>query len=274
MTVAEAIRKAAAELEATSDSARLDAELLMAHALRASRSDMLLRHMTDTVPSAFSSLVDRRAANEPVAHITGNQEFYGRSFAVTPDTLIPRGDSETLIDAALEIAPKARRVLDLGTGTGALLITMVLELEQASGLATDKSPEAIKMAEQNARTLGLDETSARFELRDWTQAGWADGLGQFELILCNPPYVEVAAELDPDVREFEPATALFAGPEGLDDYQMLMPQLRGLMTDSAVVIFEIGASQAEAVTQIAQAHGFEVTLRKDLAGRPRALILR
>lgn len=274
MTVAEAIRKAAAELEATSDTARLDAELLMAHALRASRSDMLLRHMTDTVPSAFSSLVDRRAANEPVAHITGNQEFYGRSFAVTPDTLIPRGDSETLIDAALEIAPKARRVLDLGTGTGALLITMVLELEQASGLATDKSPEAIKMAEQNARTLGLDETSARFELRDWTQAGWADGLGQFELILCNPPYVEVAAELDPDVREFEPATALFAGPEGLDDYQMLMPQLRGLMTDSAVVIFEIGASQAEAVTQIAQAHGFEVTLRKDLAGRPRALILR
>lgn len=273
-TVLEAIRAAAAQLAATSDTARLDAELLMAHALGVSRSDMLLRQMADAVPDTFADFITRRAAREPVAHITGHQEFYGRKFVVTSDTLIPRGDSETLIDAALELAPKAQRVLDLGAGTGALLVTALLELEGASGLATDQSPQALKVAEQNARALGLDETRARFELRDWTQSGWSDGLGQFDLILCNPPYVEDAAPLDPDVREFEPASALFAGPEGLDDYRILIPQFRGLMTQGAIAILEIGATQSAAVTQIAQAQGFDVTVRNDLAGRPRALILR
>ena len=274
MTVAQAIRAAAAKLETTSDTARLDAELLMAHALGASRSDMLLRHMTDLAPVTYSDLITRREAREPVAHITGIQEFYGREFAVTHDTLIPRGDSETLIDAVLELAPDAQRVLDLGTGTGALLVTALLELEGASGLATDQSPEALKVAEKNARALGLDESCARFELRDWTGEGWADGLGRFDLILCNPPYVEDAASLDADVREYEPASALFSGPEGLDDYRILIPQLRGLMRAGAIAILEIGATQGHAVTKIAQDQGFSVTMRKDLAGRPRALILR
>ncbi|UAB78279.1 peptide chain release factor N(5)-glutamine methyltransferase [Erythrobacter sp. SCSIO 43205] len=274
MSVAEAIRAAAAKLGATSDTARLDAELLMAHALKVSRSDMLLRHMADPAPVAYGDLIARRTTREPVAHITGNQEFYGRDFSVTPDTLIPRGDSEVLIDAALEYAPEARRVLDLGTGTGALLVTALLELKEASGCATDKSSAALKVAERNARALGLDETRAQFTLRDWTSEGWADDLGQFDLILCNPPYVEDAAVLDPDVREFEPASALFAGAEGLDDYRILLPQMRGLMTENAIAVFEIGAAQSKAVTTIAKAHGFDVTVRNDLAGRPRALILR
>jgi len=274
VTVAEAIRAATAKLEATSDTARLDAELLMAHALEASRSDMLLRHMAETVPDTFSDLIARREAREPVAYITGVEEFYGRSFAVTPDTLIPRGDSETLIDAALEIVPNAKHVLDLGTGTGALLVTVLLELNDANGVATDKSPKALKMAEHNARALGLDETCARFELRDWSSEGWAKDLGRFDLILCNPPYVEDATPLEADVCEFEPASALFAGPEGLNDYRILIPQLRRLMAPEALAILEIGAMQDVAVTQIAQDHGFSVTMRKDLAGRPRCLVLR
>lgn len=274
MTVAEAIRAATAKLEATSDTARLDAELLMAHALEASRSDMLLRHMAETVPDTFSDLIARREAREPVAYITGVEEFYGRSFAVTPDTLIPRGDSETLIDAALEIVPNAKHVLDLGTGTGALLVTVLLELNDANGVATDKSPKALKVAEHNARALGLDETCARFELRDWSSEGWAKDLGRFDLILCNPPYVEDATPLEADVCEFEPASALFAGPEGLNDYRILIPQLRRLMAPEALAILEIGAMQDVAVTQIAQDQGFSVTMRKDLAGRPRCLVLR
>ena len=274
MTVAEAIRAATAKLEATSDTARLDAELLMAHALEVTRSDMLLWHMAKPAPGTYSDLITRRETCEPVAHITGLQEFYGRNFAVTPDTLIPRGDSETLIDASLELAPGAQHVLDLGTGTGALFVTALLELVDANGVATDKSLKALKVVEQNARALGLDEACARFELRDWTIEGWADGLGRFDLILCNPPYVEDAAPLEADVRKFEPPSALFSGPEGLDDYRILIPQLRGLMRAKAVAILEIGATQGPAVTQIAQDQGFSVTMRKDLAGRPRCLVLR
>jgi len=274
VNVAEAIRAASEKLETTSDTARLDAELLMAHALGASRSDMLLRHMQDAVPETFVSFTNRRSTREPVAHITGNQEFYGRPFTVTPDTLIPRGDSETLIDASLEFAPKAKHVLDLGAGSGALMVTALLELDGTTGFAIDCSQKALNVAEQNARTFGLDQSRAQFALRDWKQGGWADGLGQFDLILCNPPYVEDEAALELDVREFEPASALFAGPEGLDDYRIVIPQLRALMSDDAVAIFEIGATQAPAVTAIAQDEGFDVSLRNDLAGRARCLVLR
>lgn len=274
MTVAEAIRAASAQLEATSDTARLDAELLMAHALGAQRSDMLLRHMKDGVPEGFDSLIARRKTCEPVAYITGTQEFYGRPLAVTPDTLIPRGDTETLIDVALEIAPNAKRVLDLGTGSGSLLITALLELEDANGIATDCSAAALETAQSNARKLGLGEQKAQFLLRDWTKPGWAEGLGAFDLVLSNPPYVEEDAKLSEDVRGFEPTTALFSGKEGLDDYRRLIPQLRELMNDGATAIVEIGYTQTHAVSQIAQEHGFDVEQRNDLAGRPRCVVLR
>ena len=273
MTVAEAIRAAAAKLESNSDTARLDAELLMAHALRVSRSDLLLRHMTDMAPASFDGLVDRRASREPVAHLTGEQEFFGRSFQVSSDTLIPRGDTETLIEAALEFAPQAKRVLDLGTGSGALLVTALLELPEAIGIALDFSQAALAMAEANARNLGLDRGRSQFALKDWSAPNWSEGLGKFDLILCNPPYVEDGAGLEPDVREFEPKQALFSGPEGLDDYRILIPQLRGLMSENAIALLEIGHTQGESVTQIACAQGFEVTLRKDLARRPRCLVL-
>jgi release factor glutamine methyltransferase len=272
MTVGEAIRAAAGRLALTSDTARLDAELLMAHALGMGRSDMLLRAMRDPAPASFAALVERRAACEPVAYITGAAEFYGLTLKVTPATLIPRGDSETLIAAALERAGPKGRAVDLGTGSGALLLALLANRPGWTGLGIDASPEALAVAKGNAAALGLAERSA-WCLHDWRTRGWADDLGTFDLILCNPPYVEEAAALDRQVRDFEPASALFAGPEGLDDYRLLIPRLRPLMNPGAVAIFEIGAQQAEAVSAIAAAAGFAVTLRRDLAGRARALLL-
>lgn len=272
MTVAEAIRTAAGRLAATSDTARLDAELLMAHALGMSRSAMLLRAMRDPAPEGFAALVERRAAHEPVAYITGEAEFHGLTLRVTPATLIPRGDSETLVEAALERAGPEGRALDLGTGTGALLLAVLASREGWEGTGIDASPAALAVAEGNAGTLGLAARS-RWLLRDWRNPGWADDLGTFDLILCNPPYVETDAALDPQVRNFEPASALFAGPEGLDDYRVLIPQLRALMNPGAAAVLEIGANQAQSVGALAAASGFAVALRRDLAGRPRALVL-
>lgn len=272
-TVSQAIREAAERLAITSDTARLDAELLMAHALGVSRSDMLLRSMQDAPPALYAPLVDRRLAREPVAYILGQQEFFGLDFAVTPDVLIPRGDSETIVRTALEAVPDARRVLDLGTGSGALLLATLRELPEARGVGLDASDAALVVARQNAASLGL---AGRADIRsgDWTTPGWADDLGQFDLVLANPPYVEEGAQLDPDVREFEPASALFAGPEGLDDYRVLIPQLPQLLTQSGVAVVEIGAFQAGQVSEIAREHGFAATAHQDLGGRDRALILR
>lgn len=273
MTVGEAIRAAAERLAASNDTARLDAELLMAHALGISRSDMLLQAMRDPAPEDFAALVERRAAQEPVAYITGTAEFYGLELKVTPATLIPRGDSETLIEAALGVAGTAGRALDLGTGSGALLIAVLAQRPEWKGVGIDASPAALAVAEGNAGALGLAARS-QWLARDWHAAGWAEGLGTFDLILCNPPYVEADAALDPQVRDHEPHTALFAGPEGLDDYRVLIPQLVKLLASGGIAIFEIGAGQAEAVTALAEAAGFTADLRRDLAGRPRALVLR
>ena len=276
MTIADAIRAAAERLCATSDTARLDAELLMAHVLGVSRSQLLLLRMRDeAAPHAagFDRLVERRAAHEPVAHLLGVQEFFGLEFAVTPDTLIPRGDSETIVQAALDCAPHDARVLDMGTGSGALLLAFLYERPDAKGLGIDASAAALAVASANGQRLGLAER-AQFVQANWLESGWAHDLGRFDLVLCNPPYVESDAVLDPDVREFEPATALFAGPEGLDDYRAIVPQLGKLLVPGGVAIFEIGAGQAEAVGAIASESGFAAETRRDLADRPRALILR
>lgn len=275
MTIADAIRAAAERLGATSDTARLDAELLMAHVLRMSRSDMLLRKMRDEAAphlASFELLVSRRATNEPIAYILGRQEFFGHEFAVMPGVLIPRGDSETLIRAALERAPGAQRVLDMGTGSGALLISCLLANEGAQGIGIDVSEAAALVAATNASAHGLSGR-AQIVLRSWRDEGWADDLGQFDLILCNPPYVEADAALDPDVRDFEPASALFSGPEGLDDYRVIIPQLGKLLFPGGVAIFEIGHLQARQVSDIARESGFAVDVLQDMGGRDRALVL-
>ncbi len=270
-TVGEAIRAATELLGARTDGARLDAELLMAEALGVRRSDLFLRHMRDPAPAAFAALVARRAAHEPVAYIRGYQEFFGLPFIVSPDVLIPRGDSETLVEAALEARADAATVLDCGTGSGALLLALLHELPQARGIGIDRSESALAIAAANATRLGLGERASMVHA-DWHEPGWADGLGgPFDLILANPPYVESDAALDPTVRDHEPAGALFAGPDGLDDYRVLVPQLPALLADQGIALVEIGHTQAEAVSAIAATAGLSSALHRDLAGRPRVL---
>lgn len=272
MLISQAIRDAAARLAATSDTARLDAEVLMAHALGTTRSELLLRHMRGPAPKSFSALVERRAGHEPVAYITGHQEFFGLPFTITPDVLIPRGDSEVLVETALAARPEARTVLDCGTGSGALLLAVLANLPAARGVGIDRSPQALAVARRNACALGLDNRT-RMIAADWRQPGWTELLeGSFELILANPPYVEDDAPLAPSVHAFEPAGALFAGPEGLDDYRVLIPQLPRLLSAGGLAFVEIGHRQAEAVAAIGAAAGLASEIRHDLAGRPRIVV--
>lgn len=270
MTVAQAIREAAAALAQTSDTARLDAEVLMAHALGCSRTDLLLRHMQANAPEGFAALIERRLAHEPVAYIVGSQEFYGLDLAVSPAVLIPRGDSETLIDAARErlASHPPQRILDLGTGSGALLLAALSIWPEAEGIGIDRSPEALAIAAANG---ARHAPNARFLQADWSQSGWNDRLGSFDLILANPPYIEDAADLAPSVRAHEPAGALFAGPDGLDDYRLLIPQLPGLLADCGIAMVEIGWTQAEPVIALTTASNCAAILHHDLAGRSRAI---
>ncbi len=275
MTIAQTLREAAATLGATSETPRLDAELLMAHALGTSRSELLLRHQSAPVPASFAPLLTRRRTHEPIAYIVGAQEFYGLEFQVTPAVLIPRGDSEVLIDAAradLAERPPAT-ILDLGTGSGALLMAALTVWPKASGMGIERSLGALAVAASNAARLGLAER-ARMLRGDWEQPDWASDLGHFDLILVNPPYVEAEAQLATSVRDHEPAGALFAGAEGLDAYRVLIPQLPGLLAPGGLIMVEIGATQTGAVSAIAHQNGFAVTIHRDLGANPRALALK
>ncbi len=273
-TIAQTLRAATAALLATSDTPRLDAELLMAHALGVSRSELLLRHMDAAVPAKFFAQIARRLNHEPVAYILGHQEFHGLELLVNSDVLIPRGDSEVLVDAALAACPDARSVLDCGTGSGALLLAVLAGLPAAQGTGIDRSLGALAVAAANAARLGLT-ARARLLHADWEAPGWQDSLGgPFDLILANPPYVEDAANLAPSVRAHEPAGALFAGADGLDAYRILVPQLPGLLAAGGAALLEIGAAQADPVSGLAQAAGFAVILHNDLGGRPRVLELK
>jgi release factor glutamine methyltransferase len=267
------LREAAQRLEASSDTARLDAEVLMAHALGITRSELLLRRMSEPVPESFAALLERRLAHEPVAYIVGRQEFFGLDFCVNRNVLIPRSDSEVLVEAAITAQPRAQHVLDCGTGSGALLLALLSRLAGAKGTGIDRSDAAVAMARDNAARLGLAERATMLML-DWDQTGWTEALGgPFDLILANPPYVETDADLAPSVQEHEPHGALFAGPQGLDAYRVLIPQLPELLTTAGTAICEIGATQATAVSTIAKAAGFTAKLHRDLGGRPRALEL-
>ncbi len=271
--VAEGLRIAAATLARTSDTPRLDAEWLMAKALGVTRSQLLLGHQRDPVPAGFAALVQRRLSHEPVAYILGEQEFYGLTLRVTLDVLIPRGDSEVLVTAALAARPDARMVLDCGTGSGALLLAVLAHLPDARGLGVDRSLAALAVAADNAGRLGVADR-ARMVAADWREPGWTQALGgPFDLILANPPYVEEDAALAPDVRDHEPHAALFAGTDGLDDYRVLIPQLPGLLSDGGTALVEIGRDQAPAVSALAQEAGLTAQLHRDLAGRPRVLQL-
>ncbi|MEE4154508.1 MAG: peptide chain release factor N(5)-glutamine methyltransferase [Erythrobacter sp.] len=271
-TVASAMREASALLEGVSDTARLDAELLMAEALGVSRSELLVRHQTAPVPPGFAPFLQRRLAAEPVAYILGRCEFFGLELGVTPAVLIPRGDSECVVEAALEACPAQGRVLDLGTGSGALLLAMLSQRPDLEGVGLDASHSALEVARGNAARLGLSNRAV-FLQRDWTDDDWAAKLGTFDCVISNPPYVEADAKLERSVRDFEPAAALFAGADGLDAYRALVPRLRDLLDGAARAVLEIGCEQADSVGALARTAGFCVIVRNDLAGRPRALVL-
>ncbi len=269
MTVAPTLRAAADRLAAVSDTPRLDAELLLAHALDLTRADVILRQHDLAVPPAFNPLLDRRLSGEPIAYITGTRDFWTLTLRVTPDVLIPRPDSETLIEAAIEHfqdhAPAS--ILDLGTGSGALLLAALDQWHSAHGLGVDASAPALAIARDNAASLGMADR-ANFQLGDW-----GEGLAErFDLILVNPPYISTAVTLSRDVAGHEPHSALFAGIEGLDDYRRIAPQLPALLAPGGVAVLEIGFDQCESVSALLHDHGFDVAVRRDLAGHDRCLI--
>jgi len=265
-----ALVEATQRLAPITDTPRLDAELLMAHALGIARSDLLLRHLDDPAPETFESLLQRRLTHEPVAYITGTRAFWTIELQVGPGALIPRPDSETLIEAAIEHfderAPAT--ILDLGTGPGTLLLAALDQWPEARGLGVDASEQALDYARANAGRLGM-ANRAEFRIGDWGQGVE----GAFDLILANPPYIGTHESLPVEVRDHEPASALFAGLDGLDDYRRIVPDLPRLLAPGGAAVLEIGWTQAKAVSALALQHGLLPAVHSDLGGRPRVILL-
>ncbi|MDF7774753.1 peptide chain release factor N(5)-glutamine methyltransferase [Sphingomonas sp. AOB5] len=261
------LAQAAQQLAPISDTARLDAELLMAHALGVTREAMLLRGLEGEAPEGFAALLQRRLNHEPIAYITGTRAFWTIDLEVGPGVLVPRVDSETLIEAAIlhfgERAPW--RILDLGTGPGTLLLAALDNWPEATGLGVDASETALAYARRNAMRLGIDR--AEFRLGDW-----AEGIeARFDLILANPPYIGTAEQLPPEVRDHEPGEALFAGADGLDDYRRIVPELPRLLAPGGIAVMEIGYTQAEAVSALVAQHGLRPAVTRDLKGLSRVV---
>ncbi|MGB7405434.1 MAG: peptide chain release factor N(5)-glutamine methyltransferase [Pacificimonas sp.] len=273
MRVADAVRAAAEALREgrQPETARLDAELLAAHLLHIDRSALLLSPDGKIDRAAYDALIARRRAGEPLAYIVGKAEFWSLTFAVTPDVLIPRADSEVLIETALRRTSRPpAEVLDLGTGSGCLLLATLTEFPDAAGLGIDQSDSALSIARRNAAALGLKDRA------DFRRGNWTDGLtDRFDLILCNPPYVDEVRELGPGVREYEPGAALFADEAGLADYRELMPRIAAHLTLDGLALVELGAGQTADVRAFVEASGLVVdAVERDLAGHERALTLR
>ncbi len=271
MTGTEALRAAVARLRAAGvEDPAGDARRLLAHALDIAPGRMALV-LPDPIPSAataaFDAAVAARAARQPVAQITGRRAFFGHDFRVTPDTLDPRPDTELLVAAALE-RPFVK-MLDLGTGTGCVLLSCLKAMPAASGTGTDLSEAALAVARANAADLGL-AGRARFLLSDW----FASVRGRFDLIVSNPPYIAEAemAGLAPEVRDWEPRIALTPGGDGLDAYRAIAAGAGARLMPGGRLLVEIGPTQGGAVADLLRAAGFADTqVRRDLDGRDRVV---
>lgn len=260
------------------DSPRHEARLLLGHAMGAT-AEALLRDPRAPVPPAaaarFRAALAARLDAVPMAHILGQQGFWTLDLAVSPATLIPRPDSESLVEAALDAFPDpqaALRVLDLGTGTGCLLLAVLAERPHATGIGVDLLPAAAALAAANAARNGLADRAA------FLAGNWADPLAaRFDLVLSNPPYIEAAAiaALMPEVARHEPRSALDGGADGLDAYRHLAAILPGLLAPGGAAVLELGAGQRAAVERLASAAGLvPAGCRQDLGGIERALVLR
>jgi release factor glutamine methyltransferase len=267
---------AAALRQAGIADARAEARRLLAHALPATPEALLRDRHALAAPDAearFREALARRCGREPLAFITGSAGFWTLDLLVSPDTLIPRADTETLIEAALAAQPDraaVRRVLDLGTGTGALLLAALAEYPQAFGIGVDRTPAAAALAARNAARNGLGGRAAVLA-GDWAAALSA----RFDLILCNPPYIPSAdiPALMPEVARHEPASALAGGADGLDAYRALLPALPALLAEDGLAVLEVGIGQAAAVESLGRAAGLEPAGRRaDLGGVPRCVL--
>ncbi len=264
--------------EAGVDTPDLDARLLVEHALGLTRSDLFAR-ANDSIPDSDAArvltLVERRAAREPVGRILGHREFWTIDLALNPDTLEPRPDTETLVEAVLRSLPDRSaplRLLDLGTGTGCILLALLAELPDATGVGVDLSPGAVAAATGNAARNGLVER-ARFQTGNWG-AGLAE---RFDVVVSNPPYIPSAdiATLDPDVREHDPLRALDGGADGLDAYRIIAGQMPDLLRPGGLAGLEVGQGQAADVAELLAAAGLEpVGVFRDLGGVERCVLAR
>ena len=268
------LRSAAVALaDAGIDAPAREARILLAHAL--GRASTTLLNPTELIdPAIFNALLVRRCAREPMALILGSQGFWTLDLAVSGETLIPRADSEALIEAALAARADrgaVRRVLDLGTGTGCLLLAALVEFPAAFGIGVDCNPAAAALASANAARNDLAGRAA------FLAGDWAAGLdGRFDLILSNPPYITTADMVDlmPEIRSHEPVTALDGGVDGLDCYRAILAAVPGLLAPDGVAVLERGAGQGADVSALAVSAGLQVlAMRADLGGIARALIV-
>lgn len=285
MTLAECAADAARRLAAAGISAeesRRDAVLLARSRLGWGAGTWLTRSH-ELVPSdfvePFATLVERRARREPLAYITGEREFYGRPFSVTADVLIPRQETELLVEQALACLRELRdpatgdaaEVLDVGTGSGCVAVTVALEAPAVRVLATDMSAKALHVARTNAERLGVAD---RIDFRIASLAG--EAAAAFDLVVANPPYVPEADRdsLAPEVRDYEPAAALFAGPDGLDVIRQLVPSAGNALRPGGWLVMEIGYGQADAVRRLLDTTGrfSDVRLVDDLRSIPRVIM--
>ncbi|MFL6429455.1 MAG: peptide chain release factor N(5)-glutamine methyltransferase [Acidobacteriaceae bacterium] len=271
-TLAQATTEAAQHLP-LGNAARRDAELLLLHITGLTRAELLThpnRQLTDAQSDAYRDAIARRARHEPVQYITGVQEFYGRSFAVTPAVLIPRPETEHLVETVLAIRPEPRHILDIGTGSGILAVTLALELPHSAVTATDVSADAIAVAQQNAQGLGAGD---RIRFRESDLFACLRERDRFDCIVSNPPYVATSQVLEPQVRDYEPAIALYAGEDGLAVYRRLIPEAHARLGRHGHLLLEIGEGQRGAIGGMLRDSGFEdIRFIDDLQGIARVAI--